>query len=89
MITAGVRELKNKTSELLKKARTEGSVIVTSHGKPVAAVIPLDPEDVEDFLLAHNPKIQAAVRRGIEDAKAGRVYEVAELLEEAEQELKE
>jgi predicted transcriptional regulator len=55
----------------------------------VAAVIPPDPEDVEDFLLAHNPKIQTAVRQGIEDAKAGRVYEVAELLKEAEQELKE
>lgn len=87
MITAGVRELKNRTSELLKRARTEGSVIVTSHGKPIAAVVPLEPEDVEDFLLAHNPKIQAAVRRGIEDAKAGRVYEVGELLEESEREL--
>lgn len=84
MITAGVRDLKNRTSELLRKARSEGSVIVTNHGKPVAAVIPLDPEDVEDFLLAHNPKIQAAVRRGTEDAKAGKVYSVEELIEEEE-----
>jgi prevent-host-death family protein len=87
MITVGVKELKNKTSEFLRKAKDEGPVIVTSHGKPVAALMRLDPDEVEDFLLAHSPKIRAAVTRGIEDAKAGRVYSVEELLEEAEGEL--
>ncbi len=87
MITVGVKELKNKTSEFLRKAKDEGPVIVTNHGRPVAAVIRLDPDEVEDFLLAHDPKIRAAVKRGIEDAKAGRVYSVEELLEEAEEEL--
>ncbi len=87
MITVGVKELKNKTSEFLRKAKDEGPVIVTSHGKPVAAVIRLEPDEVEDFLLAYNPRIRAAVKRGMEDAKAGRVYSVEELLEEAEEEL--
>ncbi len=87
MITVGVKELKNRTSEFIRKVKDEGPVIVTSHGKPVAALLGLEPDEVEDFLLAHNPRIRAAVKRGIEDAKAGRVYSVDELLEEAEEEL--
>lgn len=87
MITVGVKEFKNKTSEFLRKVKDEGPVIVTSHGKPIAALPGLEPDEVEDFLLAHNPRIRAAVKRGIEDGKAGRVYSVEELLEEAEEEL--
>jgi prevent-host-death family protein len=43
--TAQVRELKNKTSELLRRAATE-DVIITSRGKPVACLIGIRPEDV-------------------------------------------
>lgn len=82
MVTAGVRELKNRTSEFLRRTRTEGPVIITSHGKPVAAMIPLEPDEVEDFLLAHSPKIQAAVKRGMKDIEASRVHTVEELLKE-------
>ncbi len=86
MVTAGVRELKNKTSEILRMARKKGSVIVTSNGKAIAAIIPLDEEGVEDFLIAHNPKIQAAMSRGLKDIKAERTYTAEELLEELDEE---
>lgn len=82
MVTTGVRELKNKTSEILGKARDEGVVIVTNNGKAVAAIVPLDESEVEDFLISHSPKIKAAVRRGVKDSLAGRVYSPEELLEE-------
>lgn len=84
MVTAGVKELKNRMSEFLRRAKKEGPVIVTSHGKPVAALVSLEPEEVEDFLLAHDPKIRKAIQRGIADALAGRVHTVEELLEEEE-----
>lgn len=87
MLTVGVREFKDKTSEYIKKAKSEGSVIVTNHGKPVAAVVPLEPDEVEDFLLAHSKKIQAMVKKGIKDVEAGRVYSVDKLLKEAEDDL--
>jgi|ERR1700729_859166 prevent-host-death family protein len=45
MKTAQVRELKNKTSELLRQAATE-DVIITSRGKPVACLIGIRPEDI-------------------------------------------
>ena len=45
MKTAQVRELKNKTSELLRQAETE-DVIITSRGRPVAYLIGIRPNDV-------------------------------------------
>ena len=45
MKTAQVRELKNKTSELLRQAATE-DVIITSRGRPVACLIGIRPEDL-------------------------------------------
>jgi len=45
MKTAQVRELKNKTSELLRQAATE-DIVITSRGKPVACLIGIHPGDV-------------------------------------------
>jgi len=47
---ANVRELKNKTSEILRKAEKE-AVIITSKGKPRALVTAISEEDFEDYLL--------------------------------------
>ena len=85
MVTAGIRELKNKTKEVLGKANKEGAVIVTNHGKVCAAIVPLKEEDVEDFLAAHNPRIKKAVLEGMKSTSSGgRVYTAEELLEELE-----
>ncbi len=45
MKTAQVRELKNKTSELLRQAAKE-DIVITSRGKPVACLIGIRPEDI-------------------------------------------
>ena len=45
MKTAQVRELKNKTSELLRLAAKE-DIVITSRGKPVACLIGIRPEDI-------------------------------------------
>ena len=47
---ANVRELKNKTSEILRNAEKE-AVIITSKGKPRALVTAISEEDFEDYLL--------------------------------------
>jgi prevent-host-death family protein len=44
MKTAQVRELKNKTSELLRLAAKE-DILITSRGKPVACLIGICPDD--------------------------------------------
>ena len=45
MKTAQVRDLKNKTSELLRQAASE-EVIITSRGKPIARLIGLHSSDI-------------------------------------------
>jgi len=46
MKAATVRELKNKTSELLRRAAKE-DVMITSRGRPVACLIGLHPDDIQ------------------------------------------
>ncbi len=38
MITVGIREIRNRFSEYLRKAKAGERVIVTEHGKPVAVM---------------------------------------------------
>lgn len=54
---ANVRELKNKTSEILRKAEKE-VVIITSKGKPRAIVTAISEEDFEDYLLEKSADLQ-------------------------------
>ncbi len=54
---ANVRELKNKTSELLRKAEKE-AVIITSKGKPRALVTAISEDDFEDYLLEASAGLQ-------------------------------
>jgi prevent-host-death family protein len=57
---ANVRELKNKTSEILRKAEKE-AVIITSNGKPRALITAISEEDFEDYLLEKSPKLIEAL----------------------------
>jgi len=54
---ANVRELKNKTSEILRNAEKE-AVIITSNGKPRAIVTAISEEDFEDYLLEKSVGLQ-------------------------------
>ncbi len=62
---SNVRELKNKTSEILRKAEKE-DVVITSQGKPRAIITAVTEEDFEDYLLEHSPLFLKA----LEDARA-------------------
>ncbi|GBE02278.1 phd_YefM [bacterium BMS3Bbin06] len=53
---ANVRELKNKTSEILRKAEKE-AVIITSKGKPRAIITAISEEDFNDYLLEQSPEL--------------------------------
>ncbi len=60
---ANVRELKNKTSEILRKAQ-EGDVIITSRGKPRAIITAITEEDFDEYLLERSPAFQKALEAG-------------------------
>jgi prevent-host-death family protein len=56
MPKVGVRELKNRTSEILRAVREErAEYIITYQGRPMAVLLPVDEEQLEDYVLAHHP----------------------------------
>ena len=60
---AGMKELKQKTRQLLKEAERE-DIIITAHGKPTAVLHHIDPEDLSDYLFENDPAFQ----RNIEES---------------------
>jgi prevent-host-death family protein len=62
---AGVKELKQKTMDLLKEAE-KGDIIITAYGKPAAVLHYVDEEDLADYLVENDPQF----RSKIEDAYA-------------------
>ena len=63
---ANVRELKNKTSEILKLVQEE-DVVVTSRGKPTAIIKGVSNEDFEDYLLENSSKFMRALEEAREE----------------------
>ena len=71
----GIREFKNRASEIVRKVRDgDGLYIITLHGKPSALIIPLDEDEVEKLVSEHHPfmimrRTQRAGRRIRDTAK--------------------
>jgi prevent-host-death family protein len=56
-----VRELKAKTSEMLRTVERGNTVLVTTHGRPTAMLVPVTEDDIEDALLAYSPKLRRKI----------------------------
>jgi prevent-host-death family protein len=70
MKVAPVAELKARFSAYLRSS-TEGPVVVTRHGKPVAVLLSIeDEEELERLVLAYTPKF-----RGILEAAREQIRE--------------
>ncbi len=67
-----VRELKAKTSEMLRTVERGNTVLVTRHGRPTAMLVPVTEDDIEDALLAYSPKLRKKIEEGLKDIRAGR-----------------
>ena len=57
-----VAEVKNKLSEYLKLAEKE-DVIITRSGKPTAVLHHLGEDEMEDYLLEHDPRFKAKIEK--------------------------
>ena len=51
-----MRELKISPSKVLGRLGKE-DVVVTRHGKPAAALLPLDEDTLDEFIIAHHPTL--------------------------------
>ena len=61
-----VRELKINGSDVLNRLQGEDAII-TKRGKPIAALVPIDEDSIEEFIIAHNPKFLAQLSRSYEE----------------------
>ncbi len=67
-----VRELKAKTSEMLRTVERGNTVLVTTHGRPTAMLVPVTEDDIEDAILAYSPTLRKKIEAGLKDIRAGR-----------------
>ena len=64
---ATVRDLKNRTSEIIRRAAGGAQVLITSHGRPVAMLTGMKEADLEDWVLAHDPELRASYEEAERD----------------------
>jgi prevent-host-death family protein len=56
MSTVSIRDLQRNTSGVVANvADSKQTALVTRHGEPVAALVPIDAQDLEDYLLSKVP----------------------------------
>ena len=60
MKIASVKEVKNKLSQFLKTAETE-DIVITKNGRPNAVLHHLGEDELEDYLLEHDPKFRRKI----------------------------
>jgi prevent-host-death family protein len=83
MRTVSIRDLaRNASGVVAAVARTGRPALVTRHGEPLAAVVPVDPADLEDLILAKAPEYLSDLVAAEEDLGAGRTRPASEVFEE-------
>ena len=73
-----VRELKAKTSAVLRRVEEGDTVLVTTHGRPTAMLVPVSEDDIEDAMLAYSPALRKKIEEGLRDIRAGRTMSLAD-----------
>ena len=57
---AGVKELKQRTMDLLKEAE-KGDIIITTYGKPAAVLHHIDEAGLADYLVENDPEFRSKI----------------------------
>ena len=72
-------EAKDSLSEYARRNRRD-AVVITRHGKPVSALVPLEAgADLERLTLSMNPRFRAILERSRAEVRAGKVLSVGEV----------
>lgn len=70
--TVSIRELANNASAVVDEVATSGRpAVVTKHGRPVAALVPIDQEALEDWVLANAPEYVVNMAQADEEIARG------------------
>jgi prevent-host-death family protein len=83
MTAIGVRDLGRNPSKVLDElAEGRRPMLVTRRGRPVAVLLPIDPDEVEDLVLAYAPEYVASRAEAEADLREGRTVPLSKLLSE-------
>lgn len=69
---ANVRDLKLNSSTILRKLSKE-DVVITNRGKPVAAIIYMDEDLLDSFVIAHHPTLLEGIEGDLKLWESGRL----------------
>jgi prevent-host-death family protein len=85
MAAVNVRELARNTSKVIGDvARRKRPTIITRGGRPVAAVVPIDAEALEDWILANSPVFVEGMREADAELRRGETVGMTEAFARAE-----
>jgi prevent-host-death family protein len=83
MTTISIRDLSRRPSQVVDEVvRTGRPAIITRHGRPVTAMVAVDPDELEDFVLSHAPEYARSRRAADADLRAGRARPADEVFAE-------
>ena len=75
-----------KASEILRAVREEGAeYIITYQGRPMAVLLPVDEDELEDYVLSHHPhfiELREQARQAIREGEFATSKDLQNLLEE-------
>ncbi len=73
MPVVNIRELARETSRVVSQVAATGRpALITRGGKPVAALMPVDAQDLEDWVLANHPNFLKSYAEAERDFAEGR-----------------
>ena len=81
-----VRELKNRVSAVIRRAR-KGDVVVTLRGKPTVVLHAIADNELEDYLLTHSPRFLKSVEASYRGYRRKGGMSLETLLAQTEREL--
>ena len=81
MKTVNTVDLKNHANQLLRHVRTGRPVVVTHHGRPTAALIPLTEDGLEELMMEYSPAFRRLIAEAEADVQAGRMVSWNQFLE--------
>ena len=83
MSTISIRDLQRNTSGVVAEvASSKHAALVTRHGEPVAALVPIDAQDLEDYLLSKVPGFAEDMAAADQAHAAGQTRSAADVFAE-------
>jgi prevent-host-death family protein len=79
MPSVGIRKLGRSLSAVVREVRETGEpAVVTDRGRPVVLMVPIDQEQLEDFVLANAPAFATGMQSAENDLASGQTRSLEE-----------